>query len=117
MPAPSWRLGRRAERRAARHLRRNKYLIVEKNVRIGRDELDLIAVRDGVVVFVEVRFRSHGAEAAELSVDQGKARRVRRAVAAYRSREGLWNVPCRIDVIAVTKRENRWRVSHVQDAL
>ncbi len=116
MPNHAWLIGRRAERQAARFLKKLGYLIVERNVLVGRDELDLITVHNSIVVFVEVRFRSAGVEAAEFSVEGSKSRRLKRAVYRYRSQENLWNVPCRIDVIAVTKRDSRWQLSHIIDA-
>lgn len=72
-------LGRRHERRAARFLRRNGLRVLAKNVRAGRDEIDLIA-RDGdVAVVVEVRHRERHRLSADLSIDRHKIARVRRA--------------------------------------
>ncbi|MFT7616840.1 MAG: putative endonuclease [Planctomycetota bacterium] len=116
MPSYSWFIGRKAERLAKRFLERQGYLIVERNVHLGQDEIDLVSVHQNVVVFVEVRFRAEGLEAAELSVRGAKSQRLRRAVAAYRSQENLWAVPCRIDVVAVARTDTTWRLSHIKDA-
>lgn len=50
--------GRKGEDLAARYLRWNGYRILERNVRLGRYEVDIIA-RDGdTIAFVEVRSRA-----------------------------------------------------------
>ncbi len=54
---PLWKQG---ENLAARHLKRAGYRILERNVRLGRFEVDIIA-RDGdTICFVEVRTRATG---------------------------------------------------------
>ena len=54
---PRQALGRAAEDAAAAHLARAGFRVVERNVRLGHGEIDLVC-RDGdVVVFVEVKCR------------------------------------------------------------
>ena len=48
-------LGRRGERVAARLLKSKGYRILTRNWTITQGEVDLVAFRDGVVAFVEVR--------------------------------------------------------------
>jgi putative endonuclease len=49
--------GRAAEELAVAYLRRQAYRVLAVNQRVGRGELDVIARRDGVLVFVEVKAR------------------------------------------------------------
>lgn len=93
----------RGELAAARHLRRQGYLIVGRNVRTRRSELDLVAVDGRTLVFVEVKTlasaeRFHPAE----MVDQEKQRRLTRAALAYLKRHDLLEQPARFDVVAIT---------------
>jgi putative endonuclease len=77
-------LGREGETRAARFLENRGYRIVARNVRADRVEIDLIARRGGLLVFVEVKSRrvsKHG-DAAE-AVDERKQRRLRRGAHAW----------------------------------
>lgn len=71
-------VGRRGESIAARYLEQRGYLIRERNFRCAQGEIDLIAVKDGYLVFVEVKTRTersayHPAEA----VTEAKQRQVR----------------------------------------
>ncbi len=99
-------LGRRAEEAAASFLEASGFVVLDRNVRVGRLEIDVLA-RDGVVVVVvEVRTRSSGAWVKALdSVDWKKRRRVRAAG------EALWRARfhrdmsverMRFDVVTVT---------------
>jgi putative endonuclease len=47
--------GRRGERLAAESLERRGYRIIERNYRTRLGELDLVAARDGTLVFCEVK--------------------------------------------------------------
>ena len=53
-------IGRRGEQIAANYLQQLGYKFYAKNVRLGRDEIDIIVYdpRDRVIVFVEVKTRS-----------------------------------------------------------
>ena len=54
--------GKRGEQCAEKYLRQCGYRVIDRNVRIGRrDEIDLIAhdSKENVLVFVEVKTRSH----------------------------------------------------------
>jgi hypothetical protein len=50
--------GRRGEQVATRHLKRCGYIILARNYRAAGAEIDIIALDDSTLVFVEVKFRS-----------------------------------------------------------
>ena len=97
-------LGRQGERIALRYLQILGYRIIGRNVRLGKDELDLIAYddEDRTLVFVEVKARVREDEEyiPELNFSYEKQMRIQRAaenwIAAHRYEGGY-----RIDLIAV----------------
>ncbi|MCB9832463.1 MAG: YraN family protein [Planctomycetes bacterium] len=104
--------GRRAEALARRHLRRAGFLIVERNVRVGRDEIDLVAIDEETIVFVEVKARRDSLAEALMACDRAKRRRLGRAARAYLGREGLRELPHRFDLVALSREDGRWRIVH-----
>ncbi len=108
--------GAAGEARAARVLARRGYRIVERNVRVGGVEVDIIAARQTTIVFVEVKTRRgcrHGAP--EEAVDARKQRRLVRAAAAWVRENPGRARRVRFDVVACaapTARERDWRIEH-----
>jgi len=97
-------LGRKGEERAARFLVGRGYKILDRNYRTPSGELDLIALHDGVVVFVEVKTRTSDAFGApELAVTPQKQRRMIKAALGYITHRKLHQVPCRFDVVAISE--------------
>ena len=77
----------RGERVALRHYRLRGYRLVCANVRVGRNELDLVLRRGRRLVVVEVKEKSGVEFGHPLEmIDAEKSRRVRRAVAGLLAR-------------------------------
>lgn len=96
------RLGARGERLAARYLRRQGMTIVARQLQLENGELDLVAVDDRTLVFVEVKTRSsldagHPADA----VDETKQRQIERLAMNFIRRNRLFGVAVRYDVVAI----------------
>ena len=85
-------IGATAESAVADYLTRLGYLVLQRNVRVGHYEIDVVA-RDGrVLVIIEVRFRGPGALTSGFgSLSATKRNRVRRAG------ERLWHSHYRLD--------------------
>lgn len=78
------RLGRAGEQAAARFLAARGYRIVARNVRADRVEIDVIARRGPLLVFIEVKSRaSFGSGSAAEAVDARKQARLRRGARAW----------------------------------
>jgi len=110
---PRRALGRAGEAYAAAHLERQGFRILARNVRAGGVELDLVACRGGVVVFVEVktrRGRRHGA--AEEAVDPRKRARIVRGAGAWLAGRSPRFARVRFDVVACELDGDAWRVRH-----
>ncbi len=74
-------LGRAAEQRAADYLLNLGYTIITRNYQIRGGEIDLIALDEDELVFVEVRWRTD--DLAEESIGSKKADALRRTIQTY----------------------------------
>lgn len=111
-------LGARGEALAAAHLSRAGYRIAGRNVRAGGVELDLIAVRGKLCVFVEVKTRSSRLLGLpEEAVDARKRERLVRGAAAWMREQGVRARQVRFDVIAVERSsDGGWSLRHIPGA-
>jgi putative endonuclease len=99
--------GEKFERRAAQWLRERGMRLLARNFRTKLGEIDLVALDDGCLVFVEVRVRHNTRFAgAAASVGRDKQRRLQRTALLFlQQRPDLANFPCRFDVIAFEPRQ------------
>ncbi len=92
-------LGKCAEGIAKAFLKKEGYRILEENYSCPWGELDLVALEEEVLAFIEVRSRKgHGNP--EASIDMAKQRQIVKAAHFYLSQKG-WEGDCRFDVVAV----------------
>jgi len=117
-PDPRQAIGRDAETAAAEHLTRAGLAILERNVRLGHGEIDLVC-RDGdVVVFVEVKCRrATWGDAPAAAVSWYKQRRLTRLAQHYLKWRRLEGARCRFDVVSVTlDPHGRRDIAHLRSA-
>lgn len=103
------------EQKAVSFLEQNAYLVLETNYRNRYGEIDIIADRDGLLVFVEVKYRTSNQYGDPLeAVDPWKQRRICRSALYYCSKQadGV-DVPCRFDVIAIYGDQ---QIRHIENA-
>lgn len=117
-PSPALALGRSGEDVACRYLERKGFEILERGFRLGRGEIDIVALDRGALVFIEVKARadeSHGRP--EEAVTPAKQRQVRHVALGYLMLHPAPGVDCRFDVIAVLFRDSGPpRLEHFVDA-
>ncbi|MCP1134630.1 YraN family protein [Paenibacillus polysaccharolyticus] len=95
--------GKIGEEEACRWLVKQGYSILQRNWRCRSGEVDIIAVREDLLIFVEVRSRSSnsGFGTPQESVDQRKMQQVRSTAGVYIQMSGEHTRQIRFDVIAV----------------
>ena len=115
---PRHELGERGERLAEATLRRAGWTIVARRFRLRGGEIDLVAERGDLVIFVEVKTRRgtrHGAPAE--AVTGRKRLRIARAALAFLGRTGRLERRARFDVVEVYAPPGApTRVRHIEDA-
>ncbi len=94
--------GTRSERAAARHLKSLGYRIVARNFVCQLGELDLIALDDKTIVFVEVRSTERDdISRPAASVDVAKQKRLTRLALYFLQKKKLLNQSARFDVVCI----------------
>lgn len=110
-------LGQQGEEIAAKFLTKNGYQVVTRNYRWARGEIDIVARKRNMLVFVEVktaRARTFGAP--ETWVDERKQQQIGQVALRYLQEKEIDEMDCRFDVVAVTFYDNQWRVRHIENA-
>ena len=112
------KLGRRAEWAALLLLIAKGYRPRHRNWRGSGGELDLVMRQGNETVFVEVKARSgdlFGGAAAALNAKKQKV--LVRTASAYLSRFGLWECPCRFDLVTIERGSGifPWRIRHYRN--
>ena len=110
------RRGRLGERAARAHLRRIGMKFLTANFR-GRGEADLVFRDTNVLVFVEVKARQdHSFGEPEEAVTAQKQGKIVWMATDYLTRNGLGDVPCRFDVVAISTETEPPTVTVLVDA-
>lgn len=110
-------LGRDGEELVSGHLERQGFAIVDRNVRVGRFEIDVIAQRGRLLVFCEVRTRSSDAFVDPIdTIDRGKRMRIRKAAELYLLQRSLEPSEIRFDAASVLIAGDRRQLDYYEDA-
>jgi putative endonuclease len=109
--------GAAGEDAAAKYLEKNGYKIVKRNYRVSGTEVDLIALKDETLCFVEVKTRGtdrYGLP--EEFVFERKRRKYIRAATIFHSQKEYENYYVRFDIIAVSYTGKTLDINHIQGA-
>ncbi len=112
-------LGKWGEDEAARFLERKGYVILERDWRMGKRDLDIIALTENqeTLVFVEVKTRqSDDLQEPEEAVDNKKMRNLAVAANSYVKLKQVQQ-DIRFDIVTVLGREKQVDgIEHIEDA-
>jgi putative endonuclease len=96
------KLGKQAEDLVSQELAARGYQILQRRFRTQFGEIDIVARDGGTLVFVEVRARvGEDYGSAEESITARKEWRMTRMAQSYLLNQGLGEIDCRFDVVAV----------------
>lgn len=95
-------LGISGEEKAALYLKRKGYRIVEKNFRCRLGEIDLIALKNRMIIFCEVKTRKNKEYGEPFeAVTRNKQERLRKLAEAYLQKNRKFDCDSRFDVISI----------------
>ncbi len=109
-------LGRYGETLAEAHLLEKGFKIVEKNLRFKKLEVDLVAMKNDLYIFVEVKTRQT-AEIGEpwMAVTKHKQRQIIQVADHYLKVNDIEN-EARFDVISIVHNQFRTNIEHIENA-
>ena len=109
-------LGKKGEQLAVDFLLDKGYVIVEKNYRFQKAEIDIIAQKETVLAVVEVKTRSTNYFGnPEEFVNPKKIKLLTMAIDDYVIKNDL-DVEVRFDIIAVLALNGKFEIEHIEDA-
>lgn len=107
------KLGIEGENIAVEYLKKQKYLILERNFNTKAGEIDIIAKDKDTIVFVEVKARENTNFGQPIeSITPHKVHSIIRTAQWYLSAKRKYDSPCRFDVIEILRGE----VTHTKNA-
>jgi putative endonuclease len=109
-------LGKTGEEFAAGHLKKSGYKILFRNWKWGKHEIDIIAGKDDMIVFVEVKTRTDNpAEDPRTAITGEKRKSMIYAADGYIQKFNI-DKESRFDVIIIIKKGESYEIDHIEDA-
>ncbi|MDO9581291.1 MAG: YraN family protein [Bacteroidales bacterium] len=114
--AESHNLGKKGEELAADHLRKVGFKILLRNWRWGKHEIDIIAEKDDVIVFMEVKTRTDDFQMHPVTaVTNEKQKSIIWAADGYLKKFNV-DKESRFDVITIIKSGESYQIDHIEGA-
>ena len=108
--------GRQAENIATHYFISNYYQICARNFRFKKSEIDLIVLKNTLLLFVEIKSKSqirHGEP--EKNIRPGQINRIKLAAEAYQLQVN-WEQDIRFDALLITFFPQAVKLEHFEDA-
>lgn len=111
-------IGKQIEKLAQKYLIDQEILILTTNYHCLFGEIDIIAIDQQKLVFIEVRYRSSDKFGSAIeSVDHFKQQRIIRSAQHFLNRHHANQLlRCRFDVIGITKVKQQYKFKWIRDA-
>lgn len=111
-------IGRSGEDIAVKYLLENNYKIIERNFTCRQGEIDIIVKDKNEMVFIEVKTRTNKNYGEPIdAVTYYKQKHILKSVQYYLYKRKLEDVFIRIDVIEVIKKEEKYYINHIKNAI
>ena len=110
------KVGNWGEQVAAEYLIGKGYIVRDRNWRLGKLEIDIVAEKDGVLVVVEVKTRSTNFADPILAITRRKRMNLVNAGVAYLRCTGI-NLGLRFDYILLEGNEMHYELENLEDAI
>lgn len=111
------RLGKKGEDMACTFLENKGFVLVKKNFRCRKGEVDLIMKDHEILVFIEVKYRSSGHFGSPIEAIDTKKQEKLLDVSRYYLYTQAYEGPLRFDAVGIQKHANGHWIEHLTDIL
>lgn len=106
-------VGKHGEDLATEYLKNNEFYILDRNFKCKIGEIDIVAKKDDVIIFVEVKTRSGDRFGMPReAVNYYKQRKIRNVASVYIKFKRLFDYSCRFDIIEILDGQ----ITHIENA-
>ena len=113
----SQQFGKKSETIAVKHLKKQKYKILEENYRTRLGEIDIIAKDGDTIAFIEVKSRrSDQFGHPKWAITPQKQRKISMVALQYLKSTGQSNARARFDVISISLIQNKPEIELLKNA-
>lgn len=110
-------VGKLGEDLAANFLEEKGFNIIERNYRFGHGEIDIIAEKAELLIFIEVKTKKFGDFGDPINwVSRSKQKQIGRIARGYLYEKNITDRDCRFDVVLVTWEDGLWKIDHLENA-
>ena len=110
-------LGKSGEELALNFLKSRGYKIITHNFHSQFGEIDIIAIDENILVFIEVKTRSSNLTSALNSVSVSKQKKLSKTASLFLSKNPQYEDSfTRFDVIIILKKHTSEKIKHLKDA-
>ncbi len=111
-------LGKNGEDIATEYLIKNNYKVIERNFYCKSGEIDIIALKNNYIVFIEVKSRSNDKYGLPSeAVTKAKLEHLYKTARYYLYTRNLQDEFVRFDVIEVYFENSNYKVNHIQQII
>ncbi len=97
-------------------LENKNYQIIARHFKLGKKEIDIIALKDNCLIFIEVKFRKNITFGfPEQAVNLKKQQNIKE-VAEHYIFTNNWTENIRFDIVAIIQQKNKTEYLHIEDA-
>jgi putative endonuclease len=110
-------IGQSGEQAAVTFLKKKGFQIIQTNYKVAGAEVDIIALADGILCFIEVKTRkSSDFGLPEAFVTRAKQRKIIRAAKFFSSRKAYREYLVRFDIVSIISDEKGMAFDHLENA-
>lgn len=109
-------LGSRAEEAVSNHLKNEGYRILDRNFRKRTGEIDIIAQKNEIIAFIEVKFRTSDYFNLSEVITYSKQRKIISAAYSYIAHHQFIDKVFRFDVALVHYINNAYTINYIRNA-